>query len=79
MAGENGESPPELAERDTRAALLSLLNETIHVGGRREPLLLALHTSAASLCRTLTGGDRTLALPEGLPVEPDLVDAAEIG
>ena len=79
MAGEDGESAPDLAERETRAALLSLLNETVHVGGRREPLLLALHTSAASLCRTLTGGDRTLALPEGLPVEPDLVDAAEIG
>ena len=79
MAGEHGESAPDLAERETRAELLSLLNETVHVGGRREPLLLALHTSAASLCRTLTGGDRTLALPEGLPVEPDLVDAAEIG
>ena len=79
MVGEDGESAPDLAERETRAALLSLLNETIHVGGRREPLLLALHTSAASLCRTLTGGDRTLALPDGLPVEPDLVDAAEIG
>lgn len=79
MAGEDGESAPDLAERETRAALLSLLNETVHVGGRREPLLLALHTSAASLCRTLTGGDRTLALPEGLPVEPELVDAAEIG
>ena len=79
MAGENGESAPDLAERDTRAALLSLLNETIHVGGRREPLLHALYTSAASLCRTLTGGDRTLALPEGLPVESDLLDAAEIG
>ena len=79
MAGEDGESAPDLADRETRAVLLSLLNETVHVGGRREPLLLALHTSAASLCRTLTGGDRTLALPEGLPVEPDLVDAAEIG
>ena len=79
MAGEDGESAPDLAERETRAELLSLLNETVHVGGRREPLLLAFHTSAASLCRTLTGGDRTLALPEGLPVEPDLVDAAEIG
>lgn len=79
MAGEDGESAPDLAVRETRAELLSLLNETVHVGGRREPLLLALHTSAASLCRTLTGGDRTLALPEGLPVEPDLVDAAEIG
>ena len=79
MAGDGAESAPDLSERETRAELLSLLNETVHVGGRREPLLLALHTSAASLCRTLTGGDRTLALPEGLPVEPDLVDAAEIG
>ena len=79
MAGNDTESAPDLSERETRAELLSLLNETVHVGGRREPLLLAFHTSAASLCRTLTGGDRTLALPEGLPVEPDLVDAAEIG
>ena len=60
-----------------RASFLALLNETIRVGERREPLSLALHTSAASLCRALTGGDRTLALPEGLPVKPDLVDAAE--
>lgn len=73
------EAVPSLAERDTRATLLSLLNETVHVAGRREPLLLALHTSAASLCRVLTTGDRTLALPEGLPVEPDLVDVAESG
>ena len=79
MAGDDTESAPDLSERETRAELLSLLNETVHVGGRREPLMLAFHTSAASLCRTLTGGDRTLALPEGLPVEPDLVDAAEIG
>ena len=79
MAGDDAEVAPDLSERETRAELLSLLNETVHVGGRREPLLLAFHTSAASLCRTLTGGDRTLALPEGLPVEPDLVDAAEIG
>lgn len=78
MVGDHGESAPDLAERETRAALLSLFNETVCVGGRREPLLLALHTSATSLCRTLTGGDRTLALPEGLPMEPDLVDAAKI-
>lgn len=69
----------DLSERPTRAALLSLLNETVRVGGRREPLLLALHTSAASLCRALTGGDRTLALPEGLPLEPDLMDVSAGG
>lgn len=79
LASEDGECVPDLAERTTRAELLSLFNETILVGGRREPLLLALHTSAASLCRTLTGGDRSLSLPGGLPVEPDLVDAAEVG
>ncbi len=79
MAGEGGEPAPCLSERQTRAEILSLLNETIRVGSRREPLLLAFHTSAVSLCRTLTGGDRTLALPEGLPVEADFVDSAEIG
>lgn len=66
--------PPRLEERATRAALLSLFNETIIVGGRRTPLLLALHASAASLSRVLTGTDRTLALPEGLPLAPDLLD-----
>ncbi len=79
LVGDGSGTAPDLAERATRAALLSLLNETVRIGGRREPLLVALHTSAASLCRTLTGGDRTLSLPEGLPVQPDLVDAAEIG
>ena len=79
LAEKDDDSVPDLSERPTRAALLSLLNETIRVGERHEPLLLALHTSAASLCRALTGGDRTLALPEGLPLEPDLVDATAAG
>ena len=79
LVGDGSRPAPDLAEQETRAALLSLLNETVRVGGRREPLLFAMHTSAASLCRTLTGGDRTLALPEGLPVQPDLIDVAEIG
>ncbi len=79
LAGSDGAGAPDLSVRETRAALLSLLNETVRVGGRREPLLLALHTSAASLCRVLTEDGRTLALPEGLPVQPDLLDAAEGG
>ena len=79
LVGADGVLPCSLAERETRAELLQLLSETIHVGGRRKPLLLAIHTSAASLCRTLTGGDRTLALPEGLPVALDLVEAPDIG
>lgn len=73
----NGASVPRVSERETRAALLSLLNETICVGQRREPLLLALHTSAASLCRALTGGDRTLSLPVGLPLQLDSLERAE--
>jgi CRISPR-associated protein Cas1 len=70
----NESETPRLDDRGTRAALLSLFNETIVVVGRRTPLLLALHASAASLSRVLTGTDRTLALPEGLPVAPDLLD-----
>ena len=77
LAQVDDASVPDLSERATRASLLALLNETVRVGERREPLSLALHTSAASLCRALTGGDRTLALPDGLPLKPDLVDVAE--
>jgi CRISPR-associated protein Cas1 len=67
-------APPALDDRATRTALLSLFNETVLVGGRRTPLLLALGASAASLCRALTSEDRKLALPEGLPLGPDLFD-----
>ena len=77
LMGDDTDAAPSLSERETRAALLSLLNETVSVGGRREPLLLALHTSAASLCRALTGRDRTLMLPEGLPLAPEHLEAAE--
>ncbi len=65
---------PSLKQRETRGTLLSLFNETILVGGRRLPLLLALQASAASLSRILTEGERALALPEGLPLSPDLLD-----
>lgn len=74
LADQAGEAPPSLDDRNTRAALLSIFNETVLVGGRRMPLLLALHASAASLCRALTGGEASLALPEGLPLAPDLLD-----
>jgi CRISPR-associated protein Cas1 len=68
LAQEVGNETLSLDHRPTRAALLSLFNETIIVGGRRLPLLLGLEASAASLARALTGGDRTLALPAGLPL-----------
>jgi CRISPR-associated protein Cas1 len=63
-----------LSDRTTRAALLSVFNETILVAGRRMPLLVGVQTSAASMARALTGGERTLALPESLPLAPDLLD-----
>jgi CRISP-associated protein Cas1 len=75
MEIEAGGKPLDLDDRPTRAALLTIFNETIVVGGRRLPLLLGLEASSASLARALTGGERTLALPEGLPVmQPDLLD-----
>lgn len=66
------DTPLSLDDRAIRAALLSIFNETVRVGERRLPLLHAVEASAASLNRALTGGDRTLALPEGLPLGPDL-------
>ncbi|MBI3436561.1 MAG: type II CRISPR-associated endonuclease Cas1 [Proteobacteria bacterium] len=66
-----GAAAPADLDRPTKAALLSLFNETIVVGGRRSPLVLALHASAASLCRMLTEEGKELVLPDGLPVGPD--------
>ena len=70
LAEESPDDPPTPDQRAARAALLSLLNETVTVDGRRNPLLLAIQSGAASLARALTGGERRLALPEGLPVAP---------
>jgi len=67
-------APPRLDERPTRAALLSLFNETIMVGDRRLAVLPAIEASAASLCRVLAGDatgaiGKELVLPEGLPLD----------
>jgi len=70
----SGTAPP-LSAKSPRAAILSLFNETVVVAGRREPLLLAIESGAASLRRALTGaGDRRLALPEGLPLALQATD-----
>ncbi len=79
LTEDEGEPVPDLSIRKNRAELLALLNETILVGGRKEPLLLALHTSAVSLCQVLTGGEQKLSLPEGLPVEPGQSDITDAG
>ncbi len=74
LVNESGGEAPRLDDRTSRAALLSLFNETVSVSGRCWPLLLGLQSSATALSRALTGGDQTLALPEGLPVSPDLLE-----
>ena len=64
-----------LDDRPTRAALLSIFNETILVGGKRWPLLLGIEQSAASLAKALMQNYRdALILPESLPLPPDLLD-----
>jgi CRISPR-associated protein Cas1 len=68
------ENSASIDDQRTRVALLSLFNETILVAGRRMPVLVGVQTSASSLSRALTGGERTLALPESLPLAPDLLD-----
>jgi CRISPR-associated protein Cas1 len=73
MLDESG-GTPALDDRSTRAALLSLLNETVLVGDRRLAVLPAIEASAASLCRILAGEATTaagkeLALPVGLPLD----------
>lgn len=77
LLDERGGEPPELTDRTTKAALLSLFNETVLISARRNPLLVAIQLSAASLARVLTGdgptGSNALALPAGLPVAPDLL------
>jgi len=74
LANESDTEQPGLNDRSVRAALLSLFNETVLVGERRNPMLLAIQASATSLGRALTGGEPTLALPQGLPLDPDLLD-----
>lgn len=77
LVSDETSPPPDLSQKETRAALLSLFNETVQVDERRLPLLYAIQAGAASLCRALTGGDRSLTLPEGLPLESESLDGDE--
>jgi CRISPR-associated protein Cas1 len=66
---------PSLDDRATRAALLSIFNDTVLVGGRRWPILLGIEQSAASLAKALTQKDRAaLILPDSLPLDLDLLE-----
>lgn len=57
----------EFLDREAKQALLSLFNETVEVAGRRSPLLLAMHATAASLNEAFAQNSSELALPQGLP------------
>ena len=74
LAGSSESLPLEISQQETRAALLSLFNETVQIAERRMPLLLAFQAGAASLCRALTEGEVKLSLPTGLPLEPESLD-----
>jgi CRISPR-associated protein Cas1 len=76
LANEAGPQGPALEVRAVRAGLLSLLAETVLVRQRRNPMLLAIEASAASLARALTGEGVDLALPEGLPLAEGVDDEA---
>ncbi|MBL8574217.1 MAG: type II CRISPR-associated endonuclease Cas1 [Hyphomicrobiaceae bacterium] len=65
----------DLNDRSTRAAILSIFNETIIVGDKRWPLLLGIEQSAASLAKAIIQNDRSaLLVPDSLPLELDLFE-----
>lgn len=73
---EESDAPPDLSQRCTKAALLSLFNETILIGGRQVAILPAIELSAGSLARALIGSEaasestkQALVLPESLPLD----------
>jgi len=66
-----------LEHRSIRAKLLSLLNESINIGERSEPMLVAIQTSADSLRKALTGDGVDLLLPNGMPLA-DATDEIEL-
>lgn len=56
--------------RPQKQALLGLLNETLLIGERKSPMLLAMHATAASLVNSFSDGKAKLALPQGMPLKP---------
>ncbi|MCC7395153.1 MAG: type II CRISPR-associated endonuclease Cas1 [Sphingomonadaceae bacterium] len=79
LLDERGGKAPATLEREEKAALLSLFNETVMITARRNPMLVAIQLSAASLARVLTGDGKALALPAGLPIAPDLLAPDGLG
>lgn len=58
---------PRMLGREEKAHLLGLFNHGVQIGDRRTPILLALHTTAASLARSFAEQRAQLLFPEGLP------------
>jgi len=58
---------PDSLDRETKQTLLGLFNDTIEIAGRRTPLLLALHATAASFAQSFLEDRAEIALPRGLP------------
>jgi len=61
-----GHAAPETLGREEKAHLLGLFNHSVRIDGRQTPLLLALHTTAASLARSFADRRAQLLMPEGL-------------
>jgi CRISP-associated protein Cas1 len=71
----SSDGPRALDDRPTRAALLAIFNETVLVGGKRWPLLLGIEQCAAGLAKALMQNERyAMAVPESLPLQPDLLE-----
>jgi CRISPR-associated protein Cas1 len=65
---QDGDAPWPQMVPESKRALLSILNETIVIDGRKSPLFLAIQSTAASLAESFLSGALSLALPEGLPI-----------
>jgi CRISPR-associated protein Cas1 len=61
-------------DRERKATLISVLNETVTIGEVRTPVQLALHRAASSLRQVMEAGRGRLRLPSGLFVAPDGAD-----
>ena len=62
-----------LDDRKSKSLLLSLMYETIFIAERREPLLIAVQSAAASLYVAFLSGPSELALPTGVPISTEPV------
>lgn len=63
-------------DKASKAVLLSVLNETILVAGRKSPVLLAMQVTASSMAKSLETATVDLALPEGAFVRQADLDLA---